>query len=297
MNLEEKDLFNLLKQAIEATFLENNKTSTSIEDWKGEEIVAFQEDLFNKVKGKVSEKWFYTYVKNSPGKLPRIDVLNLLSNYAGQTNWNTFKANNGITIESIKKKKRFSKFWLLALLPLSLIIYNFAAKNTFEFCFIDAIRNESITSIPLDIMILHDNESPIHYKTDSLGCFSFKTKSNTIKFVVQSPYHKTDTIVRNIDSNNNQVVEVKPDDYALMLHYYANNNVKDWKKHLYKLNSLIDNDAIIYRLFKNDTDIELYSKDEFIRLITIPTKSLKRTEILDKTIENGKIITLKFIVR
>ncbi|MCP5064754.1 MAG: hypothetical protein GY936_20145 [Ignavibacteriae bacterium] len=297
MNLEEKHLFNLLKQAIEAAFLENNKTTTSIEDWKGEDIVTFQEDLFNKVKGKVSEKWFYTYMKNSPEKLPRIDVLNLLSNYVGQTNWNTFKANNGATKERVEKKKRFSKFWFIALLPLFVIIYNFTAKNTFEFCFIDTIRNENITSIPLDIKILRDNESPIHYKTDSLGCFSFKTKSNTIKFVVQSPYHKTDTIVRNIDSNNNQIIKVKPDDYALMLHYYANNNVKDWEKHIHKLNSLIDNDAKIYRLFKSNIDIELYTKDEFIRLITIPTKSLKRTEILDKTIENGKIITLKFIVR
>jgi hypothetical protein len=50
-------------------------------------------------------------------------------------------------------------------------------------------------------------------------------------------------------------------------------------------------------LFKNNIDIELYSKEEFISMLTIPTKSLKRTEILDKTIENGKIVTLKFMVK
>ena len=186
---------------------------------------------------------------------------------------------------------------ILALVPLLAIIYNFTAKNTFEFCFIDAIKNENITSIPLDIIVLQDNESPIHYKTDSLGCFSFKTKNDVIKFVVQSPYHKTDTIVRNINSNNNQIVKVKPDDYALMLHYYANGNISDWKEHIEKLNSLIDKDVKIYRLFKNNMDIELYSKEEFIRMLTIPTKSLKRIEILDKTISNGKIVTLKFIVK
>lgn len=297
MNSEEKHLFNLLKQAVESVFLRNNKMSSPIKDWKGEEIVAFQEDLFNKVKGKVSEKWFYTYIKNTPEKLPRIDVLNLLSNYVGSTNWNTFKANNGATNTSAKKRRGTLKFWVLALVPLLVIIYIFTAKNTFEFCFIDAIKNENITSIPLDIIVLQDNESAIHYKTDSLGCFSFKTKNDVIKFVVQSPYHKTDTIVRNIKSNNNQIVKVKPDDYALMLHYYANGNISDWKEHIEKLNSLIDKDVKIYRLFKNSLDIELYSKEEFIRMLTIPTKSLKRIEILDKTISNGKIVTLKFIVK
>lgn len=297
MNSEEKHLFNLLKQAVESVFLENNSVSSSIKDWKGEEIVAFQEDLFNKVKGKVSEKWFYTYMKNTPEKLPRIDVLNLLSNYVGATNWNTFKAKNSVTNTSNNKKGSISKLWVLILLPLLVIVYNLIEKNTFEFCFIDAIKNENITSIPLDIIVLQDNESPIHYKTDSLGCFLFKTKRDVIKFVVQSPYHKTDTIVRSINSNSNQIVKVNPDDYALMLHYYANGNISDWKKHIEKLNALIDKNAKIYRLFKNNMDIELYSKEEFIRMITIPTKSLKRIEILDKTISNGKIITLKFIVK
>lgn len=170
-------------------------------------------------------------------------------------------------------------------------------KNTFEFCFIDALKNENITAIPLDIKVLQDNESPIYFKTDSLGCFSFKTKKDIIKFVIQSPYHKTDTIVRSINSSQNQIVKVKPDDYALMLHYYANGNVKDWKKHIKKLQTLIADDAKIYRLFKNNINIEIYSKDEFIRMLTIPTKSLKRTEILEKETQNGKITTLKFIVK
>lgn len=296
MNSEEKHLFNLLKQAVESVFLQNNSVTSPITDWKGEEIVAFQEDLFDKVKGKVSEKWFYTYIKNTPEKLPRIDVLNLLSNYVDATNWNTFKANNGFANKR-KKRRNISKFWILLLIPLIAIIYNFTTKNTFEFCFVDAIKNENITSIPLDIIVLQDNESPIHYKTDSLGCFSFKTKHNVIKFVVQSPYHKTDTIVRNINSNYNQIVKVKPDDYALMLHYYANGNISDWKNHIKKLNALIDKDAKIYRLYKNSMDVELYSKEEFIRMLTIPTKSLKLMEILDKTVNNGRIITLKFIVK
>ena len=180
-----------------------------------------------------------------------LDVLNLLSNYVGSTNWNTFKANNGATNIGIRNKRIVSKIWVLALVPVLVIIYNFTTKNTFEFCFIDAIKNENITSIPLDIIVLQDKESPMYYKTDSLGCFSFKTKKDVIRFVIQSPYHKTDTIVRTINSNNNQIVKVKPDDYALMLHYYVNGNISDWEKHIKKLNALIDKDVKIYRFFEN----------------------------------------------
>ncbi|AUC82164.1 hypothetical protein [Lacinutrix sp. Bg11-31] len=296
MNNKDQHLFNHLKKAIEATFLKNNSCNSPITDWKGEDITIFQNDLFDKVKGKVSEKWFYTYIKNEPKKLPRIDVLNLLSTYVDYKNWNAFKAENTF-METSAKKKKISKLWFLSPLPLLLLLFTIDSRNTFEFCFIDAIKNENITSIPLDIKILQDNESPMHYKTDSLGCFLFKTKNDIIKFVVQSPYHKTDTIIRNINSNYNQIVKVKPDDYALMLHYYANGNIKDWKAHIKKLDLLIANDAKIYRLFKNKMDIELYSKDEFIRILTIPTKSLKKIEILDKSIENGKIGTLKFIIK
>lgn len=296
MNTEEKQLFYLIIKAIENAFLETHKTSTPIEEWKGDEIVLFQEDLFDKTKGKVSEKWFYTYIKNTSEKLPRIDVLNLLSNYVGYSNWQAFKAANRAKHLNTKKKKIRSKLWLLFIIPVLIIVFNFKSENTFEFCFLDAVKNEKIV-IPIDITILQDNESPVYYKTDSIGCFKYKTKEDVIKFIVKSPYHKTDTIIRNINSNSNQIVKIIPDDYALMMHYYTSGNVIDWKKHIKKLNELIDDNAKIYRLFNNTMNIELYSKEEFIRMITIPTKSLKRTEILDKTVKNGKIVTLKFMVK
>ena len=96
MNSNEKYLFNLLKSAVAKTFLQNNSALEAISEWKGEEILQFQEDLFDKVKAKVSEKWFYTYFKNETEKLPRIDMLNLLSNYVGFDNWNAFKAKHQI---------------------------------------------------------------------------------------------------------------------------------------------------------------------------------------------------------
>ncbi len=297
MTSEEKYLFELLKKRVFNTFSANYSTMEAIEDWKGETIVAFQEDLFERLRAKVSEKWFYTYIKNTPEKLPRIDILNLLSNYVGHDNWNAFKMVHGKK-ESPAKKHSKKWFWLLLLLPIVLFALNaLNTKNTFEFCFVDDIKNEAITKTSIDIKVLHDNESPIHLKTGDSGCFSLKTKKDVIRFVVQSPYHKTDTIVRHISSNNNQIVKLKPDDYALMLHYYTSGNIKEWKRHKQQLSNLFADNATIYRLFKNNIGVEIYSKEEFIRTLTIPTKALKHIEILDKTLEDGKIITLKFMMK
>lgn len=289
--------FNLLKKAVTTTFLERNHTTRKIEEWKGEEIVAFQEDLFSKVKAKVSEKWFYTYFKNTPEKLPRIDMLNLLSNYIGYKSWEAFKIKHPFKEKIKKRNKAFYFVPIVILVVLTSIYVSKTKKQTFHFCFINEITNNPITNTPLSLQVLLKNESPLHFKTDSLGCFEYTTLESQIKLVVQSPYYKTDTIVRSIHSNSNKTVKVASDDYALILDYYVNKNKKDWEKHKEKLNNLISNNAKIYRLFGNNLGIEIYSKEDFIRLTTIPTSTLKRIKILDKVIEEDKIVTLKFIVK
>ena len=72
MNNQEKKLFTLFKKQIITTYLKSNSGFKDVTKWSGEDIVSFQEDLFAKVNTKVSEKWFYSYFKNDPEKLPRI---------------------------------------------------------------------------------------------------------------------------------------------------------------------------------------------------------------------------------
>ena len=118
----------------------------------------------------------------------------------------------------------------------------------FDFCFIDEIRNERVKT-SLNIKILQEKASPIYIKTDSSGCFNYITKANMVKFVVQSPFFKTDTIIRYIDTNEMNMIKLNSDDYALALHYYVNGNIKDFKKREKQLNNLISDDAKIYQIF------------------------------------------------
>ncbi len=295
MSAETTYYFELLKKEVANTFLKEHAAPKSIGEWKGEEIVLFQEDLFDKVKAKVSEKWFYTYLKKDVEKLPRIDMLNMLSEYVGFTNWNTFKKEHENHAQFVAKGKE-TNYLFLAVIPVVILAwFLLKTSNEFHFCFVDELQNKSV-EVALDIKIINKEESPIVLKTDSLGCFTYETSSEYITFVVKSPYHKTDTIVRHIDSNKNQKVHLTPDDYALMLQFYTDGNIKDWRKHKSKLQGLIADKAVIYQFHSNNIGIELFDKGDFIRLLTIPTSSLQRIKILERTFENGKIIKLKFII-
>lgn len=290
--------FKRLKEAVGNTFLENHNAPPLMENWKGDDIAAFQEELRIKVKDTVSEKWFYTYIKNDPKKLPRIDMLNLLSSYVDFKNWNDFKNSNTASFSKFKKRERLKKYlWLLAcLFAIILLVNKLNTQNAFHFCFVDETKRVPIRSY-LDIKILKDTESPIFLKTDSLGCFSFVTKDNRIRFVVQSPYYKTDTIIRSIYANRSGTINLNTDDYALMLQYYSNGNVKDWKKRKAQLKKMIANDAQIYQVYPANIGIELYSKDDFINKLIVPTRSLNKIKILDKLYKDGKIVKLKFMIQ
>ena len=97
--------FEQLKNEVQSQYLDNHTPSfDDISKWKGIDIIYFQEDLRKIAKGNMSEKSFYTYFKNSPvTKLPRIDMLNILSIYAGYVSWYDFKKKHLFANEILKE--------------------------------------------------------------------------------------------------------------------------------------------------------------------------------------------------
>nr|WP_245168897.1 hypothetical protein [Chryseobacterium sp. RR2-3-20] len=96
-----------MKKDVQAQYLKDHSPSyDDISKWKGIDIIYFQEDLRKKAKGNISEKSFYTYFKSSPvTKLPRIDMLNLLSIYAGYSSWYEFKKKHLFADEILSEDK------------------------------------------------------------------------------------------------------------------------------------------------------------------------------------------------
>lgn len=362
--------FEQLKNEIQARFLENHSPSyDEISKWKGIDIIYFQEDLRKIAKGNISEKSFYTYFKSSPvSKLPRIDMLNLLSVYAGYQSWHEFKkahlfqgetmgdhqdsetlsegiqekadgndnfpqktsetdpkntilqktnsenqnisekpviSENPQTIHSTKSKKGIKDhIWLGISAILALIVGFLGIKDKlltkeYQYSFIDADRNSRINA-ELQVQILKDNESPILYTAMPNQKFIYTTKSKTLTMVVSSPYYKTDTIRRNLETApSEEKIELKPNDYAIMLYYYSK-SIKDLKKKRESLNYIISDNALIYQVYDSDDyGIETMDKQRYISLVTLPTTSLENLDVIETRNDKntGKINMIKFRIK
>lgn len=383
-NLQLSDLdllhFEQLKTEVQNQYLADHTPSfDDISKWKGIDIIYFQEDLRKKAKGNISEKSFYTYFKNSPvTKLPRIDMLNILSVYAGYMSWYDFKKNHLFADEILKENEQFIQskaeeaeksekapqisaidekveetpsitlenaaisvsendvlqktiadnesvkenkanletydteeknstyslvkkyLWLGISAVLAVLVGLLGFKDElfskkYYYSFIDADRNSKINA-ELQVQILKENESPILYVAKPNEPFVYTTKSKSLTMVVSSPYYKTDTIQRNLETAPEaENIELKPNDYAIMLFYYSK-SLKDLKKKRESLNYLISNNALIYQVFDNQFyGVETMDKQRYINLVTLPSTSLENLDVIDTQADkSGKIVMIKF---
>lgn len=294
--------FEILKKEVAKTLQQNFSVDLDIQKWKRQEILYLQDDLLDKVNGRISEKWFYTHIKSNTEKLPRIDMLNILCEYAGYQNWNDLK--NQFKIEEEKTKKSKSKkkpvivIIILLLLSSLFVSYQFLPKDrTYKFCFVDANLKAPIKNSPIWLVVLNKSESPMVIKCDSNGCFSLVTKEEQIQFVVHSPYYKTDTITRIVHNKkvSEEQIQLKTNDYALMIHLFSKSKITNWRKRRKQLGLMFTDDARIYQVYNDEkTGMELFNKKEFIDKLTTPTKSLKSIEVIETIYTGDKISILRF---
>ncbi|MFN3021334.1 hypothetical protein ACK1KB_10145 [Chryseobacterium sp. TY3] len=373
--------FEQLKKDVQAKYLDNHTPShNDIIKWKGIDIIYFQEDLRKYAKGNISEKSFYTYFKTSPvSKLPRIDMLNLLSNYAGYESWFNYKKlkpitmattevdeqeteitstekpitvvedsiidkqettnviSNNIEVEKVdnnvqvqnrndlekstKKEvlqinnvenqqiktslgnskinffKRNIWYIITSVLSISILFLIFRDQwlyKDYTYSFIDSDRNTLIKD-ELDVKILKENESPILIRIKPNAPFKYTTQSKSLTMIVSSPFYKTDTIKRNLETApEKESIELKPNDYAILLYYYSR-SIKDFKKKREQLNQLISDDAQITQVYDNETyAVERLDKQKYISLVTLPTTALENLNVIDTQMKNGKIVLIRF---
>jgi len=290
----------------------------NIAEWKGQEITDFQEELLKSVNAHISEKWFYTHMKSVSRSLPRIDVLNLLSKYAGYANWDDFVFRNQDLIEAAGEAHsaqavskaapdRSNRFFIIVpivtvcIVLIFFVVFKVFNTREYKFCFYDADTREPITNTRIEVKVLLEGESPATSFCNSDGCFSFKTDKSVVRMVVSSPYYNGDTIKRSVRKlQPNEIIKLHANDYALMIHYFSQMKVDDWERRRTKLQGMIDDGAVIYQVYGEKNAVSgmaLLNKQEFIDKLTMPSGSLKNIEVLDTRLKDGKIAVLRFRVK
>ena len=175
-------------------------------------------------------------------------------------------------------------------------MFKLLSSGEYKFSFFDADTAQPVTNSTIGVTVLRDEESPVSYLCRPDGSFILKTDKASVRFVVKSPYYYTDTILRMLDKfNRSEIVKLRPDNYALMIRFFAGSNVGDWQKRRNQLNRMISDSAMIYQVCSRETiGVELYNKWEFIDKLSLPSRSLREIEIIDTRYENEKISLIRF---
>jgi hypothetical protein len=301
---EDNKIYELLRKEIANVMKKSYPgVNSDISEWKGQTITDFQEDLLQKVNGMISEKWFYTHMKSQVKTLPRIDILNMLSQYAGYKNWDDFRYRNMAASSLSETLARSNRIFIiipliiLAVLALLFTFYKITDTRNYRFTFIDADTGEPILNTKIQAELLLNNETPVSYISDNKGNIIIRTDQSKIKLAVNAPCYLEDTIIRIVKKfNRNEQVRLKSDPYSLMIQYFSRTDVQAWQSRRDQLDRMISENAMIFRLpdRREGKGIELYNKREFIDKLTMPASSLRQIEIISSRYEKNQIAILRF---
>lgn len=309
----ETQYFQLLKNKLQAIMQASYPHfNREMHEWKAQEITALQTSLHEKVKGYISEKWFYTHLKPRENeKLPRIDMLDMLAQYVGYANWQDFVFQQQPPLEPnteevqpklykspLPARRYFIQISAVLLLGIAgFALFGFWKKDMIQFCFQDADTQKPVYQ-DIEVLLLKEGESPQNQKIDKNGCLKIQKPVTKLTFVVKSPYYQTDTITRTpAQMQPQEIIKLKKDDYALLIHLIAKQGTtateKEQRKN--KLEKMFDDEVQIFQLDDTGLGIELYSKTEFIDKLALPISSLKNLQIIDIQYQKNKISLLRFI--
>lgn len=282
--------------------------SDDIRSLSGADLDRFQTHLMETVQGRVSEKWFYTHIKPEVNtRLPRIDVLNLLSKYVGKESWIEFRdgiladlpeektaSKVGTTVNWRNKAVVFVSGMILILGVISVMAMGGRKKTV---CFVDSVLGTQLRDSSIRVVQLLEGESPRLLKMNKEGCVLVKSNADIIRLAVQVPYYQADTLVRSWkEMMDQETMMLQPDDVANMIRYFASTAREDRMKRSAQLGRMIAPTARIIRMHADGiSGVEMYNKQEFVRFLLIFGQ--EKIDVLETKYEEGLLNYLRFTVR
>jgi hypothetical protein len=253
-------------------------------------------------KQSISEKWIYTHLKPETNtKIPRKDMLNILSEFVGYSGWDEFSFENKLSFVESKSSNESKK-------PTRVIIWVLLAFGLIAFLYFIFFKKETNTSQTIELQNEFTNEKvngdevKVYQIEDSTkkelkvkeGKVDVKSSSDkNTQLVIQSPFYEPKTVYV-VDPNQSNVeplkrVDLKPDDYAMMLKAFMVSDIKDWQTRKEQLNKILSDDLEVIVMLKEDLGAEFFNKSEFSQKLIIPTASLKKMKIIDIKSDATKI--------
>jgi hypothetical protein len=226
-------------------------------------------------------------------------MLNILSEFVGFSGWDefSFEEKSVQTIQgSQSEKSKISKKWLLLLfIPLALVVVFFSKKEESKPKTIqlnNEYTNEKVNAEEVKVFEVKDSvKRELEIKGGKVQVSNNGNEKS--KLVIQSPFYLPKTIVINPNGTTTEPpkrIDLKPDDYAMMLKAFMLSDIKDWQTRKEQLNKILSDNLEVIVMLKDDLGAEYFNKSEFSQKLIVPTASLKKMKIVEiKNDANDKI--------
>jgi predicted DNA-binding transcriptional regulator AlpA len=262
--------------------------------WKSfssQDILNLIDDIQLITKQSISEKWIYTHLKPEANqKLPRKDMLDILSVYVGKSGWDEFVFNGNIKNNNNNFILRFSNkigIWVLffGVLIAGFFIWKFLSKEEQKLEFQNSFTKDSIAKEEVKAYVVEDTVE----KQIDLNSSNFNIDKAT-KVVLKSPFYKPKEITI-LPNEPIAKVELNPNDYAMMLKAFMKSDIKDWQTRKEQLNKILSDNLEVMVMLQNNLGAEYFNKQEFSQKVILPTASLKKLKIVELKQENDNKIS------
>jgi len=267
--------------------------------WKSfsaQDILNLIDDIQLITKQSISEKWIYTHLKPETNqKLPRKDMLDILSVYVGKSGWDEFVFNGNIKENNNNFKLGFSNkigIWVLffGVLIAGFFIWKFLSKEEQKLEFQNSFTKDSIAKEEVKAYVVEDTVE----KQIDINSSTFNIDKAT-KVVLKSPFYKP-KVITILPNEPIAKVELNPNDYAMMLKAFMKSDIKDWQTRKEQLNKILSDNLEVMVMLQNNLGAEYFNKQEFSQKVILPTASLKKLKIVELKQENdNKISFLRLI--
>lgn len=288
----------LLKYQEQYPFFQGNWKTFSSQDIQN--LIALIEE---QCKQTISEKWIYTHLKpETNSKIPRKDMLNILCQLVGYSGWDEFVFEEKVVeIKEVEPVTRLNKkaIFLVAIgvVLILLVILFFTKKDnptTKTIQLKNEFTNEKVASDEVKVFQVNDSvKQELELKEGKVQVTNSNEKT---KLVIQSPFYRTQTVPLNLNgivAAPLSQINLKPDDYAMMLKAFMVSDIKDWQTRKVQLDKILSDDLEVIVMLKEDLGAEYFNKKEFSQKLIVPTASLKKLKIIE--IKNDATNKIQFI--
>ena len=304
--MTELDYFQLLKEKVllkyqeQYPFFQGNWKTFSSQDIQN--LIGLIEV---QCKQTISEKWIYTHLKpESNSKIPRKDMLTILCQFVGYSGWDEFTFEDKTVVvasKSSSKTRKIKRGIVLFGLSLAIGVTSFMVYNknktpdpqTIELQ--NEFTNEKVNSEEVQVyQVIDSTKTKLKVKEGKVEVANWPHKKTQL--VIKSPFYEPKTITINPKapvSSPIQKVDLKPDDYAMMLKAFMVSDIKNWQTRKEQLNQILSDNLEVIVMLKDDLGAEFFNKKEFSQKLIVPSESLKKMKIVE--IKNDALDKIQFI--